>query len=176
MTRRIVAALVGDILLADDTQIEAAIEHLVDREKLVVEGAGAAGVAALLANPQRFRGKRVAVVITGGNIDARLLASVLMRGLVREGCLVRLRSGTPDVPGALARLSAVIGARDGNIVGVHHQRLFQDASVKRTELDVVVETQNRRHVAAIVAALVFSAPTELLSASGDPELPPTAPS
>ncbi len=176
LTRRIVAALVGDILLANDTQIEAAIEHLVDREKLVVEGAGASGIAALLANPQRFRGKRVAVVITGGNIDARLLASVLMRGLVREGCLVRLRSELPDVPGALARLSAVIGARGGNIVEVHHQRLFQDASVKRAELDVVVETQNRRHVAAIVAALIAAGfPTELLSASGD-RLPPTTPS
>ena len=175
LTRRIVAALVADILLADDAQIEAAIEHLIDREKLVAEGAGAAGVAALLANPERFRGKRVGIVITGGNIDARLLASVLMRGLVREGCLVRLRSELPDVPGALARLSAVIGGRGGNIVEVHHQRLFQDASVKRAELDVVIETQSRRHVAAIVAALIAAGfPTELLSANSD-RLPPTLP-
>jgi threonine dehydratase len=174
LTRRVVAALVADILLADDTQIEAAIEHLVDREKLVVEGAGAAGVAALLANPKRFRGKRVGIVITGGNIDARLLASVLMRGLVREGCLVRLRSELPDVPGALARLSAVIGARGGNIVEVHHQRLFQDASVKRAELDVVIETQNRRHVTAIVAALISAGfPTELLSSNSDRAAPMT---
>jgi threonine dehydratase len=175
LTRQIVAALVSDILIADDTQIEAAIEHLVDREKLVAEGAGAAGVAALLANPEQFRGKQVGIVITGGNIDARLLASVLMRGLVREGCLVRLRSELPDVPGALARLSAVIGGRGGNIVEVHHQRLFQDASVKRAELDVVIETQSRRHVAAIVAALVAAGfPTELLSANSD-RLPPTSP-
>lgn len=168
ITRQIVAALVADILLVDDAQIEAAIEHLVDREKLVAEGAGAAGIAALIANAERFRGKRVGIVVTGGNIDARLLASVLMRGLVREGCLVRLRSELPDVPGALARLSAVIGARGGNIVEVHHQRLFQDASVKRAELDVVIETQSRRHVAAIVAALIAAGfPTELLSASGD---------
>ena len=168
ITRQIVAALVGDILLADETQIEAAIEHLVDREKLVAEGAGAAGVAALLTNAHRFRGRKVGIVVTGGNIDARLLASVLMRGLVREGCLVRLRSELPDVPGALARLSAVIGGRGGNIVEVHHQRLFQDASVKRAELDVVIETQSRRHVAAIVAALIAAGfPTELLSASGD---------
>ncbi|MGA8401945.1 MAG: threonine ammonia-lyase [Stellaceae bacterium] len=168
LTRQIVAALVSDILLVEDAQIEAAIEQLVDREKLVAEGAGAAGVAALLANGERFRGKRVGIVVTGGNIDARLLASVLMRGLVREGCLVRLRSELPDVPGALARLSAVIGGRGGNIVEVHHQRLFQDASVKRAELDVVIETQSRRHVAAIVAALIAAGfPTELLSASGD---------
>jgi threonine dehydratase len=167
LTRRIVAALVGDILLADDSQIEAAIEHLVDREKLVAEGAGAAGVAALLANPERFRGKRVGIVITGGNIDARLLASVLMRGLVREGCLVCLRSELPDVPGALARLSSVVGGHGGNIVEVRHQRLFQDASVKRAELDVVIETQNRRHVTAIVGALIAAGfPTQLLSANG----------
>jgi threonine dehydratase len=172
LTRQIVAALVDDILLAEDTAIEAAIEHLVDREKLVVEGAGASGVAALLANSERFRGKRVGIVITGGNIDARLLASVLMRGLVREGCLVRLRSELPDVPGALARLSGVIGGRGGNIVEVHHQRLFQDASVKRAELDVVIETQNRRHVSAIVAALVAAGfPTELLSATSDRPAP-----
>jgi threonine dehydratase len=178
LTRRIVAALVADILLADDGDIERALEHLVDREKLVAEGAGAAGVAALLASPERFRGKRVGIVITGGNIDARLLASVLMRGLVREGCLVRLRSELPDVPGALSRLSGVVGGQGGNIVEVHHQRLFQDASVKRAELDVVVETQNRRHVAAIVAALIAAGfPTELLSASSDREInpPPTAP-
>jgi threonine dehydratase len=168
LTRQIVATLVADILLADDAQIEAAIEHLVDHEKLVAEGAGATGIAALLANTERFRGKRVGIVVTGGNIDARLLASVLMRGLVREGCLVRLRSELPDVPGALARLSAVIGGRGGNIVEVHHQRLFQDASVKRAELDVVIETQSRRHVAAIVAALIAAGfPTELLSTSGD---------
>jgi threonine dehydratase len=168
LTRQIVAALVENILLVEDAQIEAAIEHLVDREKLVAEGAGASGVAALLGNAERFRGKRVGIVITGGNIDARLLASVLMRGLVREGCLVRLRSELPDVPGALARLSAVIGGRGGNIVEVHHQRLFQDASVKRAELDVVIETQSRRHVAAIVAALIAAGfPTELLSATGD---------
>jgi threonine dehydratase len=168
LTRRIVAALVADILLVDDVQVEAAIEHLIDREKLVVEGAGAAGVAALLANPERFRGKRVGIIITGGNIDARLLASVLMRGLVREGCLVRLRSELPDVPGALSRLSGVVGGTGGNIVEVHHQRLFQDSSVKRAELDVVVETQNRRHVDAIVAALIEAGfPTQLLSASGE---------
>jgi threonine dehydratase len=178
LTRRIVAALVSEILLTDDTEIEHAIEHLVDREKLVAEGAGAAGVAALIANAARFRGKRVGIVITGGNIDARLLASVLMRGLVREGCLVRLRAELPDVPGALSRLSGVVGGQGGNIVEVHHQRLFQDASVKRAELDVVIETQNRRHVASIVAALIAAGfPTQLLSASGDREIDPplTAP-
>ncbi len=133
----------------------------------MVEGAGAAGVAAVLAAPERFRGRRVGIVICGGNIDARLLASILMRGLVREGRLVRLRSELPDIPGALSRLSGVIGKHAGNIVEVHHQRLFHDTSVKRAELDVVVETQNRRHVEVLIAALVEAGfPTHLSARHG----------
>ena len=169
LTRRIVKALVSDILLVDDVAIEAAIEALIERQKLVVEGAGAAGLAAVLAAPDRLRGRRVGIVICGGNIDARLLASILMRGLVREGRLVRLRSELPDIPGALSRLSGVVGKHAGNIVEVHHQRLFHDTSVKRAELDVVVETQNRRHVEVLIAALVAAGfPTHLLP-SGAPE-------
>jgi len=168
LTRHIVKALVSDILLVDDVAIEGAVETLLERQKLVVEGAGAAGVAAVLAAPERFRGRRVGIVICGGNIDARLLASILMRGLVREGRLVRLRSELPDMPGALSRLSGVIGKHAGNIVEVHHQRLFHDASVKRAELDVVVETQNRRHVELLIAALIAAGfPTELLSNAGE---------
>jgi threonine dehydratase len=168
LTRRIVKALVSDILLVDDIAIEGAIETLLERQKLVVEGAGAAGLAAVLAAPQRFRGRRVGIMICGGNIDARLLASILMRGLVREGRLVRLRSELPDVPGALSRLSGVVGKHSGNIVEVHHQRLFHDTSVKRAELDVVVETQNRRHVEVLIAALVTAGfPTQLLPNGGE---------
>ena len=167
LTRRIVKALVSEILLVDDVMIEGAIETLLERQKLVVEGAGATGLAAVLAARERFRGRRVGVIICGGNIDARPLASILMRGLVREGRLVRLRSELPDIPGALSRLSGVIGKHSGNIVEVHHQRLFHDASVKRAELDVVVETQNRRHVEVLVAALVEAGfPTQLLSSNG----------
>ena len=148
--------------------LEGAVETLLERQKLVVEGAGAAGLAAVLAAPERFRGRRVGIVICGGNIDARLLASILMRGLVREGRLVRLRSELPDMPGALSRLSGVIGKHSGNIVEVHHQRLFHDTSVKRAELDVVVETQNRRHVEVLIAALVAAGfPTHLLLSSAD---------
>src|SRR5437899_4357628 len=168
LTRRIVEALVSDILLVDDVTIEGAVEVLLERQKLVVEGAGAAGLAAVLAAPERFRGRRVGIVICGGNIDARLLASILMRRLVREGRLVRLPSELPDVAGALSRLSGVIGKHAGNIVEVHHQRLFHDTSVKRAELDVVVETQNRRHVEALIAALVAAGfPTQLLLSSAD---------
>jgi threonine dehydratase len=168
LTRRIVAALVREIRLVDEVMLENAVETLLERHKLVVEGAGAAGVAAVLAAPERFRGRRVGIVITGGNMDARLLASILMRGLVREGRLVRLRAELPDVPGALSRLSGVIGKHAGNIVEVHHQRLFHDTSVKRAELDVVVETQNRRHVEALIAALTAAGfPTQLLLSSAD---------
>jgi threonine dehydratase len=166
LTRRIVAALVGAVRLVDERQLEGAVELLIERHKLVVEGAGAAGVAALIADPERFRGRRVGIVLTGGNIDSRLLASLLMRGLVRGGRFVRLRAELPDMPGVLARVSGVIGGLGGNIVEVHHQRLFHDTSVKRAELDVVIETQNRRHVDTIIGALVAAGfPTRLLSGS-----------
>jgi threonine dehydratase len=168
LTRRIVKPLVSEIRLVDDVMLEGAVEILLERQKLVVEGAGAAGVAAVFAAPERFAGRRVGIVITGGNMDARLLASILMRGLVREGRLVRLRCELPDVPGALSRLSGVVGKHAGNIVEVHHQRLFHDTSVKRAELDVVVETQNRRHVEVLIAALVAAGfPTQLLLSSAD---------
>ncbi|HTV88419.1 MAG TPA: threonine ammonia-lyase [Stellaceae bacterium] len=168
LTRRIVGELVGVVRLVTERQLEAAVELLIERQKLVVEGAGAAGVAALLAEPERFRGRRVGIVLTGGNIDARLLASLLMRGLVRSGRLVRLRCELPDLPGVLSRVAGVIGGLGGNIVEVHHQRLFHDTSVKRAELDVVVETQNRRHVDTIIDALVAAGyPTRLLSGSDD---------
>ncbi|HEV2334257.1 MAG TPA: threonine ammonia-lyase [Stellaceae bacterium] len=166
ITRGIVAALVDAVRLVGERQLESAVELLIERQKLIVEGAGAAGVAALLAEPERFRGRRVGIVLTGGNIDARLLASLLMRGLVRGGRLVRLRAELPDLPGVLSQVSGVIGGLGGNIVEVHHQRLFHDTSVKRAELDVVVETQNRRHVDTIIDALVAAGfPTQLLSAS-----------
>ena len=154
LTRKVVAALVSEIRLVDEAALEAAVETLLEVQKLVVEGAGAAGLAAVLDAPERFRGRRVGIVLCGGNIDARLLSAILMRGLVRGGRLVRLRAELPDMPGALARLSGVIGAHAANIVEVHHQRLFQDSSVKSAELDVVVETQNRRHVDTLIAALV----------------------
>jgi threonine dehydratase len=180
LTRRIVTALVGTVHLVSERQLESAVELLIERQKLVVEGAGAAGVAALLADPERFRGKKVGIVLTGGNIDSRLLASLLMRGLVRGGRLVRLRAELPDLPGILSRVAGVIGGLGGNIVEVHHQRLFHDTSVKLAELDVVIETQNRRHVETIIAALVDAGfPTQLLSASAEGDIDaanPAAPS
>jgi threonine dehydratase len=168
LTREIVAALVQDIVLVDEDHIEQAVRLLVERAGIVAEGAGAVGVAALFAHPDRFRGKKAGIVVSGGNIDPRMLASILMRGLVRDGCLVRLRSELPDMPGVLAKVSGIIGSHGGNIVEVHHQRLFHDTSVKRAELDVVVETQNRRHVDTLVAALIAGGfPTVLLPGATD---------
>jgi threonine dehydratase len=166
LTRPIVEALVDDILLADEVALERAIATLVDVEKLVVEGAGAAPLAALLAEPGRFRGKRVALVLSGGNIDARLLASILQRQLVRAGRLVRLRIEISDAPGALAKIAAIIGEKGGNIVEIYHQRLFQDVPVKLAEVDAVIETRNPRHVGELIAALSAAGfPTRLLSST-----------
>ncbi|MBX6366415.1 MAG: threonine ammonia-lyase [Rhodospirillales bacterium] len=164
LTRAIIEALVADIVLVDEARIEAAIETLLVQQKLVAEGAGAAPLAALLADPGRYSGRRIALVLCGGNIDARLLASILMRGLVRAGRMVRLRVEISDQPGLLARVASVIGQKGGNIVEVYHQRLFQDVPVKLAELDVVIETRNPRHVGEIVGALEAAGfPTRLLS-------------
>ncbi len=153
VTRAICAELVDDILLLDEVSIEAAVQMLIEIEKTVAEGAGAAALAAVCANPDRLHGKRVGLVVSGGNIDSRLLASVLMRGLVRDGRMVRLRIEIPDQPGALARVAQTIGEAGGNIVEIYHQRLFHDVPVKRADLDVVIETIDRGHVDAIRDAL-----------------------
>jgi threonine dehydratase len=153
ITKAIIERLVGEILLVDETAIEHAVAMLVELEKLVAEGAGAAGVAALLAHPGRFAGRRVGVVVCGGNIDARMLAQVLMRGLVRDGRVVTLRIEISDSPGVLGTLARTIGDTGGNIIEIHHQRLFYDLPVKRADVDAVVETRNSAHVGEIVEAL-----------------------
>jgi threonine dehydratase len=153
LTKAICAALVADILLVGESALERAVAMLLDSQKLVVEGAGAAGLAALLSYPERFRGRKVALVLCGGNIDARLLSSILMRGLVRAGKLVRLRVEISDSPGVLAQISRIIGDQGANIVEIYHQRLFQDVPVKLAEVEVVLETRNASHVGEIVAAL-----------------------
>jgi threonine dehydratase len=166
LTRQVVAALVADILLVDEAALERAVDILLDIQKLAVEGAGAAPLAALLAHPERFRGRKVGLILCGGNIDARVLSSILMRGLVRDGKLVRLRSEINDSPGVLSRITRILGERGGNIVEIYHQRLFYDVPVKRAEVDVVVETRNATHVGEIVGALNEAGfPTRLLSST-----------
>lgn len=145
--------LVEDVLIAREADIERAIVALVEIEKTVTEGAGAAGLAALLAHPERFRGRHVGIVLSGGNIDTRLLASVLMRGLVRDGRLARIIVMSDDAPGRLAKAAGVIGTAGVNIVEVAHQRLFTLASAKATEIEFVVEARDRAHLEELLLAL-----------------------
>ena len=149
----IARALVDRVLAVDEVAIERAISLFLEVEKTVAEGAGAAGLAALLEHPQHFTGRKVGLVLCGGNIDTRLLASVLLRGLVRDGRIARLRLMIPDLPGQLARVAGTIGGAGGNIVEVQHQRLFGSVVAKATELDVTVETRGRDHLRELVAAL-----------------------
>jgi threonine dehydratase len=144
---------VAGILLAPERAIEEAIGVLIEGAKTVAEGAGAAGVAALLAYPERFRGKKVGVAITGGNIDARILSNVLLRDLLRDGRLLRLHLQIPDRPGVLADIAGKIGGSGGNIIEVSHQRLFASSSVQAAELEVMVEARDKLHANAIVEAL-----------------------
>lgn len=153
LTRPIIERLISDVLLVEESELENAVQTYIETQRLIVEGAGAATLAALLGNKERFKGRKVGLVVSGGNIDSRLLSSILMRGLVREGRLVRLRIGITDAPGVLAKVTGLIGECGGNIVEVYHQRLFQDIPVKLADVDVVIETLDARHVAQIIAGL-----------------------
>jgi len=141
------------VLTASEHAIEEAVGLLAEGAKIVAEGAGAAGLAVLLADPARFRGQRVGIPITGGNIDARILSNVLLRNLLRDGRLLRLHLQIPDRPGVLADIAGKIGASGGNIIEVSHQRLFAASSVRAAELEVMVEARDPVHADAIVAAL-----------------------
>jgi len=147
---------VTDVLITPERAVEEAIGLLVEGAKTVAEGAGAAGLAALLTYPERFRGKRVGIAITGGNIDARILSNVLLRDLLRDGRLLRLHLQIPDRPGVLADIAGKIGTSGGNIIEVSHQRLFAASSVQAAELEVMVEARDPAHAASIVAALETS--------------------
>jgi len=153
LTLAMTRALANGVLLVEEAAIERAIVALVEIEKTVAEGAGAAGLAALLEHPGRFAGRRVGIPLCGGNIDSRLLAAVLMRGLVRDGRLVRLRVNLPDVAGSLARVTTLIGEAGGNIIEVQHQRVFDAASAKSAEVEFMIETRSRDHARAIEDAL-----------------------
>ncbi|MBL6932073.1 MAG: threonine ammonia-lyase [Rhodospirillales bacterium] len=154
LTRPIIEERVSDILLVSESALELAVQVYLESQRLVVEGAGAAPLAALLENPERFKGKKVGLIVSGGNIDSRLLSSILMRGLVRQGRLARLRLSISDSPGALAIVSRLIGDNGGNIIEVYHQRLFYDIPVKLAEIDVVVETLDTIHVERIIEKLI----------------------
>jgi len=150
----IVQRLVAQVIVVPEETIERAVVALIEIEKTVAEGAGAAALGALLEQRQRFAGRRVGIPISGGNIDIRVLASVLMRGLVRDARLVRLRVTMPDISGSLARVAALIAAAGGNIVEVQHQRIFGSASVRSPEVEFLIETRDREHTEALLQSLI----------------------
>jgi threonine dehydratase len=152
-TRKVIAELVSDVVVAPERLVEDAISMLAEGAKVVAEGAGAAALAGLLAHKARFAGKRVGLPVCGGNIDVRIMANVLLRGLLRDGRLLRLRMEIPDRPGVLADISTKIGVSGGNIIEVNHHRLFASPSVQSAELEVMVEARDPVHAAEIEAGL-----------------------
>ena len=149
----IIKELVSDMLLVDEGDIEQAIVMLLEIEKTLVEGAGAAGLAALLKYPERFAGKKVGLVLCGGNIDPLLLASIIERGMVRAGRLARITVSVRDVPGALAKITATVAAAGANIDEVHHQRAFTLLAAQSVEIELVIQTRGREHIQEVLAAL-----------------------
>jgi threonine dehydratase len=152
-TYAIARPLIDEVMLIEEPFFERAIALYCNVEKTVAEGAGAASLAALLAHPRKFRGKKCGLVITGGNIDTRLLASVLTRELVREQRLVSLRIIGDDRPGLLATVSAVIGQMGANIIEVAHNRLALDVPAKGAEFDIMIETRDAQHAQEVMDAL-----------------------
>lgn len=153
LPKAIIARRVDDLFLVSEADIEDAVAKLIEIEKTVVEGAGAAGLAAIFRHRSRFEGQRVGLVLCGGNIDPRLLASVLMRGLVRQGRLIWLRVQVSDQPGALAKVANLIAAADANVVEINHQRLFHDIPVKMADIDLILETRDGAHVRELLDVL-----------------------
>lgn len=153
LTRRVVDALVDDIVLVEEAHLERAITLFADVEKTVAEGAGAAGLAALLAHPTKFAGKKVGLILCGGNIDTRLLASVLTRALVREQRLANIRIIGDDRPGLLALVSKIIGDNGANIMEVAHNRIALDVPAKGAEFDILMETRDAQHTQDVIDAL-----------------------
>jgi threonine dehydratase len=153
LTLPIVRALVSDILLVDEAHLERAVNAYMTLQKTMAEGAGAAGLAAMLASPERFHGKTVGLVLTGGNIDPRILASIMVRELERDDRIVSFRLTIPDRPGVLGTIATRLGELGANILEVDHKRLFLDVPAKGARLDVTLETRDRVHADAIYAAL-----------------------
>jgi threonine dehydratase len=153
ITRELIRELVDDLVLVDEGDIEQAIVMLLEIEKTLVEGAGAAGLAALLKDPARYAGRKVGLVLCGGNIDPMLLASILERGMVRAGRLARIRVAARDTPGVLARITGIVAEAGANIDEVHHQRAFSSLSVQNVEVELVLQTRNHAHVQDLVARL-----------------------
>ncbi len=153
ITREIVADKVDDLVLVEEADIEQAVLMLLEIEKRLVEGAGSVGLAALLRYPDRFKGQKVGLVLSGGNIDPLLLASIIQRGMVRSGRLARLRINSRDVPGMLARITAIVAEAGANVEEVHHQRAFTALAAQNTEIDIVLQTRSKAHIQEVMDQL-----------------------
>jgi threonine dehydratase len=149
----IIERLVDDMLLVDEGDVEQSIVMLLEIEKTLVEGAGAAGLAAMLKHPGRFRGRKVGLVLCGGNIDPLLLAAIIERGMVRAGRLARVRVSARDVPGSLAHITATVAEAGANINEVHHQRAFTTLAAQNVEIELVIQTRGPDHIADVLDAL-----------------------
>jgi threonine dehydratase len=149
----IVRELVSEIVLVDEAHLERAVNAYLTLQKTMAEGAGAAGLAAMLVEPEKFRGRKVGLILCGGNIDARILASVMVRALEREDRIVSFRLTIPDQPGVLGQIATRLGQLGANILGVEHRRLFLDVPAKGAKLDVTVETRDRKHGEQVFKAL-----------------------
>jgi threonine dehydratase len=152
-TLPVVRELVREVLLVDEGEIEQAIVLLLEVEKTVVEGAGAVGLATLLSYRERFQGRKVGLVLCGGNIDPLMLADIIERGMVRTGRLTRLTVELRDLPGALARVTAILAEQNANIEEIFHQRAFTSLPVQTVEVDFVLETRDQEHVQQVIEAL-----------------------
>ncbi len=153
LTRAVIEKLVREIVLVDEGDIEQAMVLLLEIEKTVVEGAGAASLAALMRHRQIFAGRRVGIVLSGGNIDPLMLAEIIQRGMVRSGRLARIKVELRDLPGALAKITNLIAESNANIEEVHHQRAFTNLPVQSAEVEFVLKTRNAAHIDEIVGKL-----------------------
>ncbi len=153
ITQEIVRRLVDDLVLVDEGDIEQAVLMLLEIEKTLVEGAGAAGLAALVRYPERFKGKKVGLVLCGGNIDPLLLAAIIERGMVRSGRLARVKVSARDIPGVLARITAMVADTGANIEEVHHQRAFTMLAAQNVEIELVLQTRGKAHIEEVLQHL-----------------------
>ena len=153
LTLPVIRELVDDVLLVSEDDIEQAILMLLEIEKTVVEGAGGVGLAAVMKHAERFKGRRVGLILCGGNIEPLVLAEIIERGMVKSGRLARLRLDVRDVPGALANVATLLGQLGANIDEVQHQRAFSSLSVERAQIEVVVQTRGVAHIEAILKAM-----------------------
>ncbi|PWW46984.1 threonine dehydratase [Melaminivora alkalimesophila] len=153
LTRAVISEQVDDLLLVEEGDIEQAVLMLLEIEKTLVEGAGAAGLAALIRHGARFAGKKVGLVLSGGNIDPLLLAAIIERGMVRSGRLARVRVSARDVPGMLARITAIVAEAGANVEEVHHQRAFTMLAAQNVEIELVLQTRGPEHIEQVLAEL-----------------------